>query len=45
MTPRERVNTTLNHKEPDRIPLALWGGPYGLVDELYYRVLELLGLG
>jgi uroporphyrinogen decarboxylase len=39
-TPRERVLTALNHQEPDRVPLALWGSWYGVTDELYFRVLE-----
>lgn len=45
MTPRERVLAALNHEEPDRVPTALWGGPYGMVDELYLKVVDLLGLG
>jgi len=45
MTPRQRVQTTLAHKEPDRVPLALGGGPYGLVDDLYLRLVKLLDLG
>jgi uroporphyrinogen decarboxylase len=45
MTPRERVRTALDHREPDRVPTALWGGPYGLVDELYLSLVETLGLG
>lgn len=45
MTPKERVQAALNHDEPDRIPLALGGGPYGLVDDLYFKMLELLNLG
>jgi uroporphyrinogen decarboxylase len=45
MTPRERVMTSLNHQEPDRVPVALGGGPYGVVDDLYYRLLDLLELG
>lgn len=45
MEPRERVQKSLNHEEPDRIPLALWGGPYGLVDPLYFSLVEILGLG
>ena len=36
MTPRARVFATLNHQEPDRVPTALGGGPYGLVDDLYF---------
>lgn len=44
MTPRERVRTALDHEEPDAVPLALGGGPYGLVDDLYLRLVEHLNL-
>jgi uroporphyrinogen decarboxylase len=45
MKPRERVLLTLNHQEADRVPLAIGGGPYGIVDELYFKLLNLLNLG
>lgn len=45
MLPRERVLAALNHSEPDRVPIALGGGPYGVVDDLYFRLLKYLGLG
>jgi len=45
MQPSTRVNKTLAHEIPDRVPLALWGGPYGLVDPLYKALLEKLDLG
>ena len=45
MTPRQRVQAALAHEEPDRLPLALGGGPYGLVDDLYLRLVEHLDLG
>ena len=45
MTSRERVLAALAHEEPDRVPLALGGGPYGLVDELYLGLVHLLDLG
>lgn len=45
MKPRERVIAALHHQEPDRVPLALGGGPYGLVDSLYLRLVQHLGLG
>jgi uroporphyrinogen decarboxylase len=45
MTSRERVLTTIDHQEPDRVPTAIWGGPYGMVDEVYFRLLERFGLG
>ena len=45
MTPRERVQTALTHEEPDTVPIALGGGPYGLVDDLYLRLVTHLHLG
>jgi uroporphyrinogen decarboxylase len=45
MTPRQRVNTALSHEEPDTVPTALGGGPYGIVDDLYLRLVKLLDLG
>lgn len=45
LTARERVKRALAHQEPDRVPLALGGGPYGVVDDLYFRLLERLELG
>ncbi|MGD8402859.1 MAG: uroporphyrinogen decarboxylase family protein [Anaerolineales bacterium] len=45
MTPRQRVLTALTHEEPDTVPLALGGGSYGIVDELYLNLVDHLGLG
>jgi uroporphyrinogen decarboxylase len=45
ITPRQRVQTALAHEEPDTVPLGLGGGPYGLVDDLYLRLVEHLHLG
>lgn len=45
MNPRERVQIALDHVEPDTVPLALGGGPYGLVDDLYLRLVKHLDLG
>jgi uroporphyrinogen decarboxylase len=45
MTSRQRVLTALTHEEPDTVPLALGGGPYGIVDDLYLRLVDSLGLG
>jgi uroporphyrinogen decarboxylase len=45
MTPRQRVQSALAHEEPDTVPLALGGGPYGLVDDLYLRLVKHLDLG
>ncbi len=44
MLPRERVKMALSFEEPDRIPLAIGGGPYGIVDELYFKLLKNLNL-
>lgn len=45
MTSRQRVLTALTHEEPDTVPTALGGGPYGLVDDLYLRLVKHLELG
>jgi uroporphyrinogen decarboxylase len=45
MKSRDRVLAALAHEEADRVPLALGGGPYGLVDELYLRLVKPLNLG
>lgn len=45
MLPADRVKLALAHQIPDRVPLALWGGPYGLVDPLYLSMLDTLELG
>jgi uroporphyrinogen decarboxylase len=45
MTPRQRVQSALTHEEPDTVPMALGGGPYGLVDDLYLRLVKHLNLG
>jgi uroporphyrinogen decarboxylase len=45
MTPRARVLAAIEHKEPDRVPVALGGGPYGIVDEVYFELLDLFNLG
>jgi uroporphyrinogen decarboxylase len=44
-SPRERVIAALSHQEPDRVPTALGGGPYGIVDPLYFKMLDYYGLG
>ncbi len=43
LSPRERVRAALNHREPDRVPLALWGSWYGVTDKLYFEVMKTLG--
>jgi uroporphyrinogen decarboxylase len=45
LSSKERVYRTLNHEEPDRVPLALGGGPYGLVDEVYLMMVDYFNLG
>lgn len=45
MTSYERVMTALNHQEPDRVPMAIGGGPYGIVDPLYFEMLNYFDLG
>ena len=45
MTPRQRVKAALCHQETDRVPTALGGGPYGVVDEVYFKLLSLFDLG
>jgi uroporphyrinogen decarboxylase len=45
MLPRERVLESLAHRTPDRVPTALWGGPYGLVDPLYMDLVQKMDLG
>jgi len=43
ISPRERVLTAINHQEPDRVPLSLWGSWYGITDQLYFDVIKLMG--
>ena len=45
LTASERVQITLHHQEADRVPYAIGGGPYGIVDELYFRLLQHFKLG
>ena len=45
MTSRERVIKSLNFRQPDRVPMALWGSAYGVTDELYFKILKLMGIG
>jgi uroporphyrinogen decarboxylase len=45
MTPRARVRAALSHQEPDRVPTALGGGPYGIIDEVYFKLLDHFDLG
>jgi uroporphyrinogen decarboxylase len=40
MTHKDRVQTTLNHKEPDRVPVDLWGSASRICNELYFKIVE-----
>jgi uroporphyrinogen decarboxylase len=44
MLPLERVKKALSFQEPDRVPTAIGGGPYGIVDEVYFKLLRLFSL-
>ncbi|MFA5015243.1 MAG: uroporphyrinogen decarboxylase family protein, partial [Actinomycetota bacterium] len=44
MTSRERVCKTLNHKEPDRIPVDLGGNSSGMTDIAYRKLTHYLGI-
>lgn len=43
MTPRERVIATLNHKEPDRVPISLGGSANHLTEERFLLLKEHFG--
>ncbi len=43
MTHRERVALALNHKQPDRVPVDLWGSACRLHTDLYMRIADHLG--
>ena len=43
MTHRERVKAALDHREPDRVPIDMWGTDSRLIDEFYFKVLDYLG--
>ena len=44
MNSRERVQTSLNHREPDKIPLDLGGNQSGIHVKAYRRLLDYLGI-
>ena len=39
MTHRDRVLTALNHKEPDRVPIDLWGSASRICNQLYFDIV------
>lgn len=45
MSSRERILLTIEHQEPDRVPIAVWGSAYGITDPLYHGLLKHLNLG
>lgn len=40
MTPRERVEAALSHRQPDRVPLDVWGSASRLCNRLYLDVAD-----
>jgi uroporphyrinogen decarboxylase len=43
MTHRERVECALSHREPDRVPIDLWGSACRITNPLYFRIVKQLG--
>ena len=43
MTPKERVTAALNLKEPDRVPVDVWGSASRLCNELYLQIVDKMG--
>lgn len=44
MTSRERVLTTLGHKEPDRVPISLGCAPSSMTPLAYRKLKKYLGI-
>ncbi|MBC8390656.1 MAG: uroporphyrinogen decarboxylase, partial [Actinobacteria bacterium] len=44
MNHRDRVRTTINHKEPDRVPVDLWGSASRITNDLYFKILKYLNI-
>jgi len=44
MTPRERLLTALDHRQPDRVPIDLGGNQTGIHKFAYQKLIDLLGL-
>ena len=40
MNRKERVEATLNHKEPDRVRVDLWGSASRICNELYFEIVK-----
>lgn len=44
MNHRERVRLAINHREPDRVPIDLWGSASRVHNDLYFEILKYAGL-
>ena len=44
MNHRDRVLAAINHKEPDRVPIDLWGSASRIHNKLYYKIIKEAGL-
>ncbi len=40
MTHKERVLTALMHREPDRVPIDVWGSASRICNELYFKIVQ-----
>ncbi len=40
MTYRERVITALKHREPDRVPIDIWGSASRICNKLYFEIAK-----
>ena len=40
MTHKERVQAALMHREPDRVPVDVWGSASRICNELYFKIVE-----
>ena len=40
MTHRKRVLAALSHKEPDRVPIDIWGSASRICNKLYFEIVE-----
>jgi uroporphyrinogen decarboxylase len=44
MNPRQRAKLTLNHQEPDRVPISLGGSANHLTEQLYIKLRDHFGV-
>ncbi len=44
LSPRERVQLTFDHQEPDRVPLDFMGNASMVLDDTYFRLRDYLGI-